>query len=87
MDINSQPDPDERLHRFYALASAALGIFSMCAAVIPAIGCIVGIFGIFLGILGRKSDRKKMAGFGVSLSVIGMLTAVIYSILVYYAKY
>lgn len=87
MDINSQPDPEERLHRFYALASAALGIFSLCAAVVPALGCMVGILGIFLGILGRKSDRKTMSGFGISLSVIGMLTAIIYSLLVYYAKY
>jgi hypothetical protein len=87
VDINSQPDPEERLHRFYALGSAALGVFSLCAAVIPALGCMAGGLGIFLGILGRKSDRRTMAGFGISLSVIGVLTALIYSFLVYYAKY
>jgi hypothetical protein len=87
VDINSQPDPEERLHRFYALGSAALGVFSLCAAVIPALGCIMGMVGIFLGILGRKSDKKAMTGLGISLSIIGTLTAFIYSILVYFAEF
>ncbi len=87
MDINSQPDPQERLHRFYALASAALGIFSLCAAVIPALGCVIGALGIFTGIWGRRSDRKRTAVVGISLSVIGLLTAILYSFLVYFSEY
>ena len=87
MDINSQPDPEERLNRFYALASAALGLISLCSAIVPALGCVMGAVGIFLGFLGRKSDRNKMAVVGISLSIVGILTAILYSFLVYYAKY
>jgi hypothetical protein len=87
VDINSQPDPQERLHKFYALASVALGIFSLCAAVIPALGCVIGAFGVLTGIWGRRSDRNRMAVVGISLSVIGMLTAILYSFLVYFSEY
>lgn len=87
MDINSQPDPQERLYRFYALVSAALGIFSLCAAAIPALGCVIGLLGILAGIGGRKSDRARMAMVGISLSTIGIMTAVLYSFFVYFSEY
>ena len=87
MDINSQPDPEERLQRFYALASAALGLLSLCAAIIPAAGCITGLAGIGFGIGGRKSDRKQLAMIGISLSIIGMMTAILYSFLLYISLY
>jgi hypothetical protein len=87
VDINSQPDPQERLYRFYALASVALGIFSLCAAVIPALGCVIGLFGILAGIGGRNSDRVRMAMVGISLSTIGIMTAILYSFFVYFSDY
>ena len=87
MDINSEPDPEERLHRFYAVASAALGVLSLCSAIIPALGCVMGGFGIVAGVYGRRSDRKTTAAVGMSLSVIGVMTAIIYSFLVYFAEY
>jgi hypothetical protein len=87
VDINSEPDPEERLYRFYAVASAALGVLSLCAAVLPALGCVMGAFGIWIGIYGRKSDRKIVATVGISLSIIGVLTAILYSLLVYFAEY
>lgn len=87
MDINSQPDPEERLLRFYALASAAFGLLSLCAAIIPAAGCVIGVVGIVSGMAGRRSDRRTMALAGISLSIIGILTALLYSFLVYFAQY
>ncbi len=80
-------DPEERTNKFYALASAAFGVISLCGALIPIFGSILGILGIILGILGRRSENKRAATIGIGLSTIGLLTAVIYSILVYRATY
>lgn len=80
-------DPEERTNKFYALASAALGILSLCGALIPVFGTILGILGIVLGVLGRRSENKRAATVGMGLSSIGLLTALIYSILVYMVSY
>lgn len=80
-------DPEERFNKFYALMSAGFGLFSLCGALIPILGTILGVLGIVLGILGRRSENKRIALVGISLSFIGLLTAIIYSVLVYIAKY
>jgi hypothetical protein len=80
-------DPEERLNKFYAIASAALGVLSLCLGLIPVLGTILGILGIILGILGRKSEHKKVATVGIGLSVIGILTAIIFSILLYVERF
>ena len=80
-------DPEERTNKFYALASAALGLFSLCGGLVPIFGVILGILGIVLGILGRRSENKRAATVGIALSIIGLLTAIIYSILVYMSRY
>jgi len=81
-------DPEERSNKFYALASAALGIFSLCGGLAsPAFGTILAILGIVLGIFGRRSENKRSATVGIALSIIGLLTAIIYSVLLYMAKY
>jgi hypothetical protein len=80
-------DPEERTNKFYALASAGLGILSLCGALIPIFGTFLGILGIILGMLGRRSENKRSATVGIALSIIGLLTAIIYSVLVYMAKY
>ncbi|MCE9647921.1 MAG: hypothetical protein K8S20_18150 [Chloroflexi bacterium] len=80
-------DPEERSNKFYALASAALGVLSLCGALIPIFGILLGVFGIVLGVLGRRSENRRAATVGIGLSVIGLLTAVLYSILVYRATY
>lgn len=80
-------DPEERLNKFYALLSAALGVLSLCTGVIPALGTIFGSIGIFFGVLGRRSESKRMATAGIILSTVGALTAIIYSILLYRARY
>jgi hypothetical protein len=81
-------DPEERANKFFALASAALGLFSLCGGfIVPAFGSILGILGIVLGILGRRSENKRSATVGIGFSAVGLLTAVIYSILLYAASY
>lgn len=80
-------DPEERLNKFYAIASAALGVLSLCTGLIPILGVGLGIVGIVLGIFGRRSEFKKVATIGVGLSIIGMLTAITYSILLYWQQF
>jgi hypothetical protein len=79
-------DPEERTNKFYALASAALGVLSLCGGLVPIFGTILGILGIVLGILGRRSENKRSATVGIALSIIGLLTAIIYSVLLYVAS-
>ena len=80
-------DPEERMNKFYALMSAALGVLSLCVGLIPVAGPIFGIAGIVFGFLGRRSESKRMATAGIVLSIIGVLTAIIYSILLYAERY
>jgi len=80
-------DPEERLNKFYALLSAALGVLSFCTGLIPVLGTILGIAGIIFGFLGRRSENKRMATAGLVLSIVGALTAVIFSILLYMERY
>lgn len=80
-------DPEERLNKFYAIASAALGVLSLCLGLIPILGTVLGILGIMLGILGRRSENKKTATVGIGLCVIGILTAIIFSVLVYVERF
>ncbi|HNE04394.1 MAG TPA: hypothetical protein PLR93_03680 [Anaerolineales bacterium] len=80
-------DPEERLNKFYALLSAGFGVLSLCAGLIPMAGTALGIAGIVFGLLGRRSENKRLAVVGIILSIIGVLTAIIYSILLYRAKY
>jgi len=80
-------DPEERMNKFYALMSAALGVLSLCVGLIPVAGTLFGVAGIILGILGRRSESKRMATAGIVLSIIGVLTAIIYSILLYAERY
>ena len=79
-------DPEERTNKFYALFSVALGLFSLCGGLIPILGVILGILGIVLGIFGRRSENKRSATVGIAFSAIGLLTAVIYSVLLYIAN-
>jgi hypothetical protein len=80
-------DPEERLNKFYALASAALGVLSLCMGLVPLLGMLLGAAGIILGYFGRRSEYNKAAIVGIGLSIIGVLTAVIFSILVYVETY
>ena len=80
-------DPEERMNKFYALLSTGLGILSLCAGLVPVAGTALGVAGIIFGILGRRSESKRLALAGIILSIIGVLTAIIYSILLYRARF
>ena len=80
-------DPEERLNKFYALISAALGVLSLCTGLVPVLGTLFGIFGVFFGVLGRRSESKRLATVGLILSIVGALTAIIFSILLYRERY
>jgi hypothetical protein len=74
-------DPEERTNKFLALISAALGVISIIAALIPICGSIIGLIGISFGYFGMKSEHRKTAILGIVLSMLGMLTSLIYMIL------
>lgn len=80
-------DPEERLNKIYAIASPALGVLSLCLGLVPILGTGLGILGIILGILGKRSEFRKAATVGIGLCIIGVLTAIIFSILVYMERY
>ena len=67
-----------------AVASLVLGIVSIVFSFIPAVdlfGGILGIVGIVLGALGRKSpDKKGMATAGLVCSIIGTVLCLIFYI-------
>lgn len=59
-----------------AIASLVLGILSIVMSIFL-IGAILGIIGCLLGIihLSKKPLRKTIAWWGVSLSIVGILTS------------
>jgi len=79
-------DPQERLGKFYALISAALGLLSLCGAMVPICGGVMAISGIVLGALGRKSENRRMALFGMAASSLGLLISIVYAVFVYIVR-
>lgn len=60
-----------------ALTSFILGLVSIVAWFIPIIGAPVTIVGLVMGILGRKSSRKKMAIAGIILCSVFLVVTVV----------
>jgi hypothetical protein len=79
-------DPEERFYKYMAFASVSLGVISFFAGLIPICGVICSLAGIGLGILGRRSESRKMAVIGIGLSVLGIMIAVTYEFLVFIKK-
>jgi uncharacterized membrane protein len=71
-------DPEERTNKILALASAALGLVSLCMAIIPVCGGSIALAGIGLGIFGMRSESKKTAIFGIAVCILGILISVVY---------
>ena len=76
-------DPEEKMNKFYALFSIGFGVLSLCGAIIPICGGILGLLGIVAGIFGRRSENKTTATIGISVSVLGLLTVIVYSIFLF----
>lgn len=73
-------DPEERLNKFYALFSAALGLISLCAALIPICGGGLAVAGLILGWLGIKSENERIAIAGLVFSGLGLLISIVYAV-------
>ena len=79
-------DPELRSARFFAIASPALGLLSLCTAIIPACGGIISILGIILGMVSLKTEHTRSAVVGVALSILGLLITITYTLILYYFK-
>jgi len=80
-------DPELRFSRLYAIASAAIGVISLCMGVIPICGVSAGLAGVILGILSLRTENTKTAMAGIAISSVGVFAALIYVIgVVYFGK-
>ena len=82
---NSNLNAGDTTKNSKAITGLVLGILSQVAWFIPLTGFVgfpVAIFGIIFGIRGRKSFRKKIAIFGLVLSIGGLIGSV-YNIGIY----
>jgi hypothetical protein len=73
-------DPQLRNARFFAIASPALGLFSLCTAIIPACG------GIILGYVSLRTEHSRSAVAGISISILGLLITITYTIFLLFFK-
>jgi hypothetical protein len=74
-------DPEERTNKTLALASAAVGIISLCLALVPVCGGSIALAGIGLGLFGMRSESRKTAIFGIATNILGILIAIVYMII------
>ena len=84
-DYNSL-DPEERTNKYWALFSIALGIISLCAALIPICRSASSLLGLGLGRLGLRSESRKMAIIGIAVSGMGLLISIIYPLMIFLVK-
>ncbi len=87
MDVDpASLDPQLRTARFFAIASPALGLISLCASIIPICGGVAGLLGVILGLSSLKTEHSKSAVAGIAISLLGMLIAITYALFVYFFK-
>lgn len=79
-------DPELRNARWFAIASPALGLISLCVAIIPLCGGVASVLGILLGLASLKTEHSRSAMVGVALSVLGMLITITYTLFLYFFK-
>jgi hypothetical protein len=73
-------DPELRTARFLAIASPALGLMSLCLAIIPVCGGVASIVGVVLGLYSLRTERSNSAVAGVIISGFGILVTVVYAL-------
>lgn len=64
----------------YATAGLVLGIVSLITWILPLLGYPVSIVGIVMASNGLRSERKSMAGWGLGLSIVGLVATIFSSI-------
>jgi hypothetical protein len=77
-------DPELRIAKFLSLASASLGLMSLCLAIIPVCGGVVSLLGIVFGLFSLKSENSKTALAGVIISALGLLVTIVYSMFLFF---
>jgi hypothetical protein len=82
----SSLDPQLRNARFFAIASPALGLISLCAAIIPVCGGTASVLGIVLGLSSLKTEKSKTAMAGVVISILGMVITITYAMFLLFFK-
>lgn len=82
----SSLDPEEKTNRYLAMSSVALGVISLCAALLPVCGLSFSLAGIGLGIWGLRADNRRMAQVGIGICIISLLTSIVYGMLVAFSK-
>jgi len=83
VDPNSL-DPELRTARFLSLASAALGLMSLCLAIVPLCGGVASVLGVIFGLFSLKTENSKTAVAGVVISALGILVTIVYSLFLYF---
>lgn len=83
VDPNSL-DPELRTAKFLAIASPALGVMSLCLALVPVCGGMVSVLGIVLGLFSLKSDNSRSALAGVIISVFGLVVTIVYALFLFF---
>jgi hypothetical protein len=87
MDVDpTNLDPELRTAKFLALASAALGVLSLCMAIVPVCGGTMSILGIALGLYSLRVENSGMAKAGVIISGLGILITVVYMLFVFFFR-
>ena len=79
-------DPELRTARLFAIASPALGLISLCAAIIPVCGGVTSVLGIILGMISLRTEHNRSAIAGVWISVLGMVITITYALFLYFFK-
>lgn len=66
---------DENTRGNLAIASLVVGIFNLCAWLIPFCGCPLSLVGIGLGAASVQSNKRNLAIIGIVLSALALLLA------------
>ena len=81
MDVDPNSlDPELRTAKFLSLASASLGVMSLCLAIVPACGGAASILGVVLGLYSLKTEHSQTALAGVIISGLGVLITIVYAL-------
>ena len=83
VDPNSL-DPELRTAKFLSLASASLGVMSLCLAIVPLCGGVASVLGIVFGLFSLKTENSRTALAGVIISILGIVVTIVYSLFLYF---
>jgi hypothetical protein len=87
MDVDPNSlDPELRTARFLSIASPALGLMSLCLAIIPVCGGIASVLGVVLGLYSLRTEHSKTALAGVIISGLGILVTIVYALFLTFFK-